>query len=199
MGMRSSVTGLLSAAGLFLAGTSMADTAASADEWGTALTLNQSFGTLSGIHEVARLEWDFTDAYFTGIAISQRLYDTGFGLSFEVEGHANRHYGDAEYWEGVAAIGARWDRFPWSDHVETSFAVLQGVSYYTGRSAVEETRLDKTSKTLNYLGIELELSPPGDTAWSTAVRLHHRSGVFGLYDGVSGGSNYFSLGLRYRF
>ncbi|MCD6073356.1 MAG: hypothetical protein K0Q70_239, partial [Rhodospirillales bacterium] len=28
---------------------------------------------------------------------------------------------------------------------------------------------------------------------------HHRSGVFGLYDGVSKGSNLVTAGIRYRF
>ncbi len=30
-------------------------------------------------------------------------------------------------------------------------------------------------------------------------RIHHRSGVFGLFGGVKGASDFYLLGLRYRF
>lgn len=170
-----------------------------ADDPRTSITINQGFGTLSGIHEVSSLQWNFTDAYFTGVMVSHRLFDTGIGLSFDLEGHINRHYGSGEYWEGVAAVGARWDRFPWSDRLYTGLAVTTGTSYNSGRSGVEETRQTRTSRALQYLGIEIEAAPSAESPWSVTTRLHHRSGVFGLYDSVIGGSNYFSIGVRRRF
>lgn len=197
MGLGTRQNLVIAAAGLSILLSSASS--AMADSPPTSVTINQGFGTLSGIHEVSALQWDFTDAYFTGVMVSHRLFDTGVGLSFDIEGHINRHYGSGDYWEGVAAVGARWDRFPWSERLYTGLAVTTGVSYNTGRSGVEETRQTKTSRSLQYLGIEIEAAPSADSPWSVTSRLHHRSGAFGLHNGVVGGSNYFSVGLRRRF
>jgi hypothetical protein len=49
---------------------------------------------------------------------------------------------------------------------------------------------------LHYLLIEAEVGLP-DSRWSLVARVHHRSGIFGLFS--HSGSNVLALGVRYRF
>ena len=61
----------------------------------------------------------------------------------------------------------------------------------------EKTERQKYATFLNYLAFEVEgLVTP---EWSVVGRIHHRSGAYGTYSGVSEGSNGYLLGLRYRF
>ena len=94
--------------------------------------------------------------------------------------------------EGVVGIGARLWLQPW-----LSFSVLEGVSYNSQVSLYEKTFRENYSKLLNYLGIELEAAVSPDV--SVVGRIHHRSGAFGTYNGVTEGSNAYLLGLRYRW
>jgi hypothetical protein len=98
-------------------------------------------------------------------------------------------------------VVARWTRFPWDDVLDTSVAFGQGVSFASKVPEVEPRadRDEESRRLLNYLMVEVALAPPGDSRWSAVTRIHHRSGVFGLYGGVNGGSNFVGLGVRYRF
>jgi len=46
---------------------------------------------------------------------------------------------------------------------------------------------------------EFDFALPHEPSWSLVTRIHHRSGVFGLFGGVHGATNAFSLGIRYHF
>jgi hypothetical protein len=74
---------------------------------------------------------------------------------------------------------------------------VEGVSLNTSVSNYEKTFREQFTTFLNYLGFEIEalVSPQ----WSMVGRIHHRSGAYGTYSGVSEGSNAYLLGLRYRF
>jgi hypothetical protein len=94
--------------------------------------------------------------------------------------------------EGVVGIGARLWVQPW-----LSFSLMEGVSYNTDQSLYEKTFRKNYSQILNYLGFELEAAVSQDL--SLVGRIHHRSGAFGTYNGVTEGSNAYLLGLRYRW
>ena len=94
--------------------------------------------------------------------------------------------------EGVLGIGARLWVQPW-----LSFSLMEGVSYNTDQSLYEKTFRKNYSQLLNYLGFELEAAVSQDL--SLVGRIHHRSGAFGTYNGVTEGSNAYLLGLRYRW
>ena len=94
--------------------------------------------------------------------------------------------------EGVVGIGARLWVQPW-----LSFSFMEGISYNTDLSLYEKTYREKYSQVLNYLGVEVEAAVSPDV--SVVGRIHHRSGVYGLYNGVTEGSNAYLLGLRYRW
>ena len=94
--------------------------------------------------------------------------------------------------EGIVGIGARLWVQPW-----LSFSVLEGISYNTQVSLYEKTFRENYSKLLNYLGFEVEAVVSPEV--SLVGRIHHRSGAFGTYNGVTEGSNAYLLGLRYRW
>ena len=94
--------------------------------------------------------------------------------------------------EGVLGIGARVWVQPW-----LSFSVVEGVSYNTDVSLYEKTFRENYTQLLNYLAFEVEAAVSSDL--SLVGRIHHRSGAFGTYSGVSEGSNGYLLGLRYRW
>ncbi|MEY3769048.1 MAG: hypothetical protein RLZZ11_2118, partial [Cyanobacteriota bacterium] len=93
--------------------------------------------------------------------------------------------------------------FTWSFGVRAwlqpwlSLAFFEGVSLNTNVSNYEKTFREEYTTFLNYLGFEVEaLIKP---EWSLVGRIHHRSGAYGTYSGVSEGSNAYLVGMRYRF
>ena len=94
--------------------------------------------------------------------------------------------------EGILGIGARVWVQPW-----LSFSFVEGISYNTDVSLYEKTFRENYTQLLNYLGFEVEAAVSSDL--SLVGRIHHRSGAFGTYGGVSEGSNAYLLGLRYRW
>ncbi len=145
---------------------------------------------------------DFENTYLATLALSARVASLTDHLALELEAAVGRRFGDAELWEFHTALFLRWDDFPWNDTVYTTVGLgLFGPSYAT---EISETELDKSgndkgSKLLNYFAPEITISPPDNRDLALIVRLHHRSGVFGLFNGVSGGSNFLVFGLRHRF
>jgi hypothetical protein len=93
----------------------------------------------------------------------------------------------------------RWQPFPWDRYLDTSFAIGEGLSYATDDPEIETEKHDRTSRVLNYLMLELAVAVPQQPRWTLFGRVHHRSGVFGLFDGVTGGSNVVGAGIRYTF
>ncbi len=147
--------------------------------------------------------------YLYGIGLQKRFYRSGvFSLEFETDIFNHNAYKDIggkynqdvefadlkpqNFGEGLIGIGARlWVR-PW-----LSFAVTEGISYYSEVSEYERTFRKKYSQLLNYLAFEIEVSTSKNV--SIVGRIHHRSGAFGIYNGAHGGGNGYLLGLRYRW
>ena len=144
-----------------------------------------------------------------GVGLQKRIKRAG-PLAIELEADLFSHIADKQqggaynqsqpnadlpsqsFGEGILGIGARLWVQPW-----LSFSVVEGISFYTDVSLYEKTFREKSSQLLNYLGFEVEAAVSPDL--SLVGRIHHRSGAFGLFDGVSGGSNGYLLGLRYRW
>ncbi|WP_320677504.1 DUF3769 domain-containing protein [Prochlorococcus sp. MIT 1300] len=149
------------------------------------------------------------EEYLLGVGLQKRLYRAGpltLGLEADFFRHdvarqAGGKYNQAKPYsdtssqafdELVLGIGARlWVR-PW-----LSFALIEGVSYYTRFSNYERTFRKKYNKLLNYLGFEIEAKV--SKSLSLVGRIHHRSGAYGLYNGAEEGSNAYLLGARYRW
>jgi hypothetical protein len=143
----------------------------------------------------------FEDSYLTALAISRKMASYKDKIDLELEGQIVKHFEGQEHWEfnGLGAI--RWLPFPWDKDLDTSFASGAGLSYATETPKVEEElRGDgQTAQLLVYLMLELELALPDSQHWSLVSRIHHRSGAFGLFSGVTGASNAWGLGIKHRF
>jgi len=107
----------------------------------------------------------------------------GIDQSFqEVAGSFNLRYELADNWINLDSI---------------SFG--NGLSLATEEPEYEEeiTLNGNTSNLLYYVMIDLAFDLPFLDKSQALLRLHHRSGVYGLLDNVDGGSNYLGFGLRY--
>ncbi len=147
--------------------------------------------------------------YLMGIGLQKRIFRAG-PLSLELEadlfGHAAQRQRGGEFnqktpfadlpsqsfGEGILGIGARLWVQPW-----LSFGFIEGVSYNTDYSLYEKTFRENYTQLLNYLGFEVEAAVSSDL--SVVGRIHHRSGAFGTYNGVTEGSNAYLVGVRYRW
>ena len=147
--------------------------------------------------------------YLLGIGLQKRILRAG-PLSLELEadlfGHKAKKQQGGEFnqktpfsdlppqtfGEGILGIGARLWVQPW-----LSFGFIEGISYNTDYSLYEKTFRENYTQLLNYLGFEVEAAVSSDL--SLVGRIHHRSGAFGTYNGVTEGSNAYLLGVRYRW
>ena len=141
---------------------------------------------------------DFVDAYLVVGAMAKtvaHLYDNA--LAIEIEGQVAKYFGDQEHLEFNLPVVGRWQKLPWNDIVETSFAFGIGPSLATKEPKVENEINETTQKFLIHWFAEMTLGPP-DLNWAMALRLHHRSPGFGLL-ADDGGSNTLCVGLKIWF
>lgn len=141
---------------------------------------------------------DFKDSYTAGLAVSYQFVDWGPHIRWELEAQMQKHFGEQEHVEFASTINARWITFPWNRYLETSVAIGGGLSV-TSEVPVLEKRDPNNSDAatlLHYLLIEAAIGLPNSN-WSLVGRVHHRSGIFGLFS--HSGSNVLQVGVRYRF
>ena len=94
----------------------------------------------------------------------------------------------------------RWANWPWNHYVTTSFAFSEGVSYDTSIPAIERKNNNtNTRRLLNYMMFEATFARPSYPELQFVLRVHHRSGMFGLYHAGNTGSNDIGAGIRYLF
>jgi hypothetical protein len=121
----------------------------------------------------------------------------------DLEGGAAYRSGDTNGGEFWAAVYLRYDGFPWTNYVYTTFGISMGPDYVTRLPQVErgtDARPEPNqSRWLNFFSPEITLALPDYPQYEFVMRYMHRSGIFGTYNGVYEGANAFVLGARYRF
>lgn len=121
-------------------------------------------------------------------------------LSLDGEAFYARHYGRERYHEVGLAAYLRWHEFPWSDILVTSFAIGAGPSYTTIYPLLESSEKEEDrSRILNQFNLEITVALPDYRHTSLVTRLQHRSGMFGIINGVRDASNFLTVGLRHEF
>jgi hypothetical protein len=127
--------------------------------------------------------------------------------SFYVEGQFGQHWGVQSYQEVNIALTGRVHIFPATLPVPLSLAAGSGLSY-TSTIPIIETDIiryknygaRKTSRLLHYLMVEAAFGVIRKPKIETFVRIHHRSGIFGLLcHDYGAGSNFLTGGIRYYF
>lgn len=162
--------------------------------------LYSGFGTTSDLGQVLTFNIDSEDSQFLGVVLNHEIFSFWRYFNFELEGQVLRHFGKQDNWEFNGLFLVRFNPFPWDKYLDTSFAVGEGLSYATSTPKIEvEQHSNQTSRFLNYLLLELAFQLPKYPEWALASRIHHRSGIYGTFNGVDGASNFLGLGLRYHF
>jgi len=142
----------------------------------------------------------FTPSYVAVLNFDYRAYKfEHLPLQFETEFDIGKRFHGANQWDFEVAPFFRWTSLPWNKWLYTNVRVgALGASYATGISAWERQNSgnDKGSRWLEFLVPELTFASGPNSRGEAFIRVHHRSGLYGLINGVSGGSNYLSVGYR---
>jgi hypothetical protein len=171
-------------------------------------------GTRANFSESIFTPWanDIKSIGVVGAAYSYRFGSVNevFGTSFsprfgdhiyiEGEGGLSYRFGREDLGEAWGGLYVRYDDFPWNDSVYTTIAVNTGLSVLSEKSLFEKDRDDggKSEELLHYMGPEITFADPDNKNVELLVRFHHRSGVFGLFNGVVSGSTFIATGVRFK-
>ncbi len=139
-------------------------------------------------------------AYVWVAGVSREACRLSESLALELELNAGRHTGLQRHYEVNAAVSLRWERFPWGRYLNTSFAYGLGPSYAERRPPIEQRSRRGPTRMLVFMPVELTFGPPPAQGLPVelVLRLHHRSGAFGIVSDARG-SNFLAGGLRYRW
>lgn len=165
-----------------------------------AFTVYSGVGSPTPLPEILRARaLSLVNESIVAVAYARRLNSgmTTADSEWEVNlAHHNEVFGRVSL--GTAWV-MRWKNPPWSSLLNSSLAIGNGISYaFGGIPALENQLLDKTSALLYHLLFEITLAAPSWKNTDIVFRIHHRSGVFGLIDGITGGSDFVCLGLKFR-
>ncbi len=157
-----------------------------------------------------RFIWDYVGEDVYGVDVTYTISpETGFGrfwdrilaTRFQLGGKLNARAQQSGVWipELSAYFALRWRRLPWNHIVATSFSIGEGLSYAVRvpDSEIITTEVGGTSRLMNYLMLEMTLAVPSLPYVQLVGRIHHRSGMFGVFgDAQESGSNAVGLGIR---
>ncbi len=152
------------------------------------------------IGEILYFRTQMEPSHVWAVTLTREVYRVTDDLVAEIEGNLARHTGLQDHFEINGAFLLRWRRFPWDRFVKTTLSYGVGPSYALRKPAVERRSEREPAHLLVFMPVELTLAPPErfERAWKTLVRVHHRSGAYGVVSNASG-SNFVTVGLRYRF
>ncbi len=147
--------------------------------------------------EILQFQTAMQDSHLAAVGISRRLHRFSDHLHLGGEINVARHWGQQDHFELNAAANLRWTRFPWDHLVDTSAAWGIGPSRAFGDPVIEDRR---PSRTQAFMMAEVTFAPSAsrESSWEAFLRIHHRSGVFGVVSDASG-SNFIGTGVRFHF
>ena len=145
---------------------------------------------------------NFSDQYLLAITGSKTVWRAAtLPVAIELDGMLGQQAGVASLTEVALAPALRWDMGRLANTLQTALRLAPlGVSYTSVVSPLERGPQGQGDRFLNYLFIELELSPSAAPSNAFFVRLHHRCTVYDLLnDYGANGEDFLALGYRYRF
>ncbi|MGO9935087.1 MAG: hypothetical protein ACLPV8_25190 [Steroidobacteraceae bacterium] len=166
----------------------------------TAIFVGELFKT--GLPNFVVTPWntDLSPSYLVAVDFDYRVYKfPTIPLQFEAEFDVGKRFRGANQWDIATAPVARWMYFPWNKWLYTNFRLgMFGFSYATGISAWEQENSgnNKGARLLQFLVGEVTFAAGENSRSEAFIGVHHRSGDYGLFDGVSGASNYLGCGFR---
>ncbi|MFH0976351.1 MAG: hypothetical protein V1874_11275 [Spirochaetota bacterium] len=161
------------------------------------LSVYNGFLTPKDVSEMVSTPPSFKKEYFAAAGFMRRLFLLSESISVEGEGQAVFHYGSQYFKEYVIAPYVRYTNI-----VDNKFAITgaigDGISYTEKILNHEHRRDRKSTRYINYLGIEATFGTV-NCPLSLVIRLHHRSSAYGLIMNGNTDSNFICLGIRYAF
>lgn len=149
---------------------------------------------------------EFEPQWILSSTYSRLLWSDSKTVSLEIEGSFTKYMENATNFSVASAFLVRWLNTPWSSVVPGSAALGNGLSFASEIPEIEARHLSKSSRLLYHLVFEFaftlgreESLVEGAPEWEALFRVQHRSGIFGFFGGVVGGSDFLCLGLRRRF
>lgn len=143
---------------------------------------------------------ELSPSYLVAANLDYRIYKSAdIPIQFEGEFDIAKRFHGANEFDIVLAPFVRWTSFPWNRLLYTNARLgATGLSYATGVSTWERQNggNNRGSNFLQFGALEVSFAASENARSEVFVRVHHRSGIFGLINGVSGGSNYLSWGFR---
>lgn len=145
--------------------------------------------------------WNFANSTLVSGAFNREVLVYDDLWAFETEIGAGKRFGRQDEWELWGAVYFRWKKFPWHDYLRTTVGVSTGINWASDVSVFERLKsVGHTSQTLHYLSPEITFGLPDKPNLDLVFRFHHRSGgELGIFNKTGGGSQYQTVGLRYRW
>ncbi|MBT4639329.1 MAG: hypothetical protein HOC09_10945 [Deltaproteobacteria bacterium] len=139
--------------------------------------------------------WRPIASYIQTVFINYQLNGQIRDLIFETEGQLVKHNGLQDHWETNGLLVVRLKLF--DQLIPTSIATGHGLSYATEVAKLDKESGEEPPRILYYFYAELAFGLR-DLPYNPRIifRIHHRSGVFGLYCGQNCGSNIPAVGFR---
>ncbi len=132
----------------------------------------------------------------TGAFVSPDLIKT------QVEYQITKHRGLQDNFEAHAAFVIRTKDFKYFENNNFNLASSVGLSYAFSDPMYEDTETGSPDgeryRLQQYMAFEIDFGR-SDSKWSVPVRIHHRSGVYGLIAPRKVGSNFITIGFRRDF
>ena len=147
-------------------------------------------------------KWKYGDGGFVGGTFSRRLVTFLKFIDVEPEFGIGKRFGDVSAVEIWGSLYFRWTYFPWNDYLKTTIGVNTGLNYATKIEVKERQRSapgHRGSNVLHNFSPEMTFALPEIPNYEMVFRYHHRSGIYGAINGVYGGIQFATMGLRYRF
>nr|WP_232227809.1 hypothetical protein [Leptospira wolbachii] len=167
------------------------------------------FTTTDLIPIVFRQKTDYKESYIGSLGISRPLDYRIRWFDFLWEGNVTKHFGEMNHWELNGFYIVKIDRMYGSP---ISLSLGEGLSLASENPKLENKAkgyyLDGLQKDaiesralLNYMMVEISSYLPFERKTELFLRVHHRSGIFGLYcpPDPNCGSNFVSYGFRTSF
>lgn len=151
-------------------------------------------------------ETAYRPSYITVFALNRPLEESLLGFNVEGEGQFVVHSGVMSHLEYNGLFVLRSQPFDW---LPLSLALGEGLSVATQNPGMENPRKswndpnresEYSKKLLNYLMFEVDYALPGDTYKPRVfMRIHHRSGIYGIFCPPTCGSNFMAYGVKVRY
>lgn len=147
--------------------------------------------------------WQYEDSGIVGGTLSRRITTIFRVFDLEAEIGAAQRFGSMDQTEFWEALYLRYGEFPWNSFLHTTVAVSTGLNYASGISQFEKDNAGPVqpngANVLHYFAPEVTFAWPDRLDRQLVLRLHHRSGAYGVLNEVYSGTTYLTVGLRSWF